>query len=264
MEPPVSDAAASLYRAKVMHRRLGAPRYRFVYRVFYLFVDVDRIEGLDRRLRLFSVDRFNLLSLRTRDYGDGRGLRAWAEALLRENGVDACPDRIRLLTLPRVLGFAFNPINLWYCERADGAALAVIAEVNNTFGEKHCYLLRPNPAADSSEDGPAPYLQAVDKPKIFHVSPFLPRRGHYRFDLSRPAAGLRVLIREFRDGAPVMNASLLGRRQALTDGAILGQVARMPWMTLKVVAGIHWQALKLWLRGARFHRKPAPLNPHVS
>ena len=240
-----------LYPARVMHRRRVAPLYRFVYDIFYLLVDVDRLEALQRGLRFFSLDRFNLLSLRVRDFGDGRGLRAWAERMLAGAGIALAGGRIRLLAMPRVLGMGFNPISLWYCEHADGSLRAVIAEVRNTFGEKHSYLL----AADGA---PLPWGQALDKDKCFHVSPFFDLKGRYRFRLAQPGETLAVSIQESRESVLTMDATLSGRRQALTDGAILRQVIAMPWLMLKVVAGIHWEALKIWLRGGRFHSKPEP------
>lgn len=247
----------ALYVTRVMHRRLVPPLYRFVYRVFYLLVDVDRVDALAARLRWFSYNRFNLLALHDRDHGDGGGLRAWAERLLRGQGIDLAGGRIRLLAFPRVLGFAFNPISLWYCEHRDGGLRAVIVEVNNTFGEKHCYVL-------ASGGAPLPYELVMEKDKVFHVSPFFDRAGRYRFTLGAPEARVRLAIHETREGVPILDATLAGERRALTDAAIFGQVLRMPWMTVKVVAGIHWEALKLWLRGATFHRKPAPLRPDVS
>lgn len=247
----------ALYTTRVMHRRLVAPLYRFVYRVFYLLVDIDQLDALAARLRLFSYNGFNLLSLRDCDHGDGRGLRAWAENLLLAQGVTLDGGRIRLLAFPRVLGWAFNPISFWYCEHRDGTLRAVIAEVRNTFGEKHSYVL-------ASGGAPWPYEQAVEKDKVFHVSPFFDRVGRYRFTLSAPEARLRVAIHETREGLPILDATLAGERRRLSDAAILGQVLGMPWMTLKVVVGIHWEALKLWLRGAKFHRKPEPVRPDVS
>lgn len=251
MGEAVSEAAGHLYPATVMHRRLVAPLYRFTYRVFYLLVDVDRLDGLDRALRFFSHNRGNLLSIRDADHGDGRGLRAWAERMLRSGGLEPDGGRIRLLCMPRVLGMGFNPISLWYCERRDGSLQAILAEVNNTFGEKHSYLLASAPDA-------AAYGQTYEKDKCFHVSPFFDLHGRYRFELGEPGEALRVLIHETREGVPILDATLAARRQALTDGAIVKQVLAMPLLMLKVVAGIHWEALKIWLRGARFHSKPAP------
>lgn len=252
-----ADQAGWLYPARVMHRRRIAPLYRFVYRLFYLLVDIDRLDELQRRLRFFSHNRFNLLSLRDRDYGDGLGLRAWAERLLRDQGIALEGGRIRLLTLPRVLGWAFNPISLWYCEHRDGSLRAVIAEVRNTFGEKHSYLL-------ASGGAPMPYEAVYEKDKCFHVSPFLDRAGQYRFRFDAPGERLRVAIHELRGETPVMDATLAAERRSLSDAALLAQVLKMPWMALKVVAGIHWEACKLWLRGAGYRPKPAQLPRDVS
>lgn len=239
-----------------MHRRLIAPLYRFVYRVFYLLLDVDRVDEAARPLRLFSHNRFNLLSFHDRDHGGeiSGGLRAWAENILRNEGISLDGGRIRLLCMPRLFGYAFNPISLWYCEHADGKLRAVIAEVRNTFGEKHSYVL-------ASGGEPMAYEQAQDKDKCFHVSPFFDLVGRYRFLLSEPGERLHVGIHESREGVPILDATVAAERRNLTDAAILGQVLRMPVMTLKVVAAIHWEALKIWLRGGRFHKKPEP--PHL-
>lgn len=248
----MNDAGA-LYPTKVMHRRLVAPFHRFVYRVFYVLLDVDRIGELARGLRLFSHNRFNLVSFHDRDHGSGEpgALRGWAESLLAREGIRLDGGRIRLLCLPRLFGFAFNPIALWYCEHRDGTPRAVIAEVRNTFGEKHCYLL-------ASGGRPLAYEGPHTKEKCFHVSPFLDLAGEYEFRFSAPAETVRLHIHETREGLPILDATLHGERRALTDRALLRQVLALPGMTLKVVAGIHWEALKLWLRGAKFHRKPEP------
>lgn len=234
-----------------MHRRHVAPLYRFVYRIFYLLLDVDRLDELHAQRRLFSHNRANLLAIHDRDHGDGKGLRAWAERMLAGAGIALEGGRIRLLCMPRVLGMAFNPISLWYCEHRDGTLRAVIAEVNNTFGEKHSYLL-------ASGGAPLAYLSPQDKDKCFHVSPFFDLVGRYRFTLSDPGETLRVIINETREGVPTLDATLAGERRELTDAAMLKQVLTMPFLMLKVVAGIHWEALKLWLRGAKFHSKPPP------
>ncbi len=245
------DGSACLYSARVMHRRRVAPFYRFVYRVFYVLLDVDRIDEATADTRLFSHNRFNLLSFHDADHGDHTigGLRDWAERLLASRGIELAGGRIRLLALPRLFGFAFNPISLWYCEHADGSLRAVIAAVNNTFGESHCYLL-------ASGGAPFPYEKEMEKEKCFHVSPFFDLMGRYRFRLSAPEERIRVVIHESREGLPIFDATLAGERQSLCDTVILKLVAAMPVMTLKVVAGIHWEALKIWLRGGKFHKKP--------
>lgn len=257
--PSAAAEAAALYPSRVMHRRRVAPLYRFVYRVFYIVWDIDRIDEAVAGLRLVSRNRFNLLAFHDRDHGSGApgDLRRWAEDLLAQAGIALDGGRIRLLAFPRLLGFAFNPISLWYCEHRDGRLRAVIAEVRNTFGEKHCYLL-------ASGGEPMPYQQPHEKDKCFHVSPFFDLVGRYRFTLEDPGERLRVVIHETRDGLPILDATLAGERRPLRDGAVLAQVLRMPLMTLKVVAGIHWEALKIWLRGGRFHGKPAAPEHDVS
>ncbi|MGH8455914.1 MAG: DUF1365 domain-containing protein [Stenotrophobium sp.] len=253
------QAAGFLYPARIMHRRLVAPFYRFVYRVFYLLIDIDRIDELARGLRLFSHNRFNVLSFHDRDHGAQQpgALRTWAEAVLGEAGIRPDGGRIRLLCMPRLFGFAFNPISLWYCEHADGTTRAVIAEVRNTFGERHSYLL-------ASGGQPFAYEQVHEKEKCFHVSPFLDLVGRYRFTLSEPGERLRMAINEFREGVAILDATVAAERRPFTDGNVLKQVLLMPLMTLKVVAGIHWEALKIWLRGARFHHKPKPPEAGVT
>lgn len=254
----MSDAPAALYRATVMHRRHVAPFYRFVYRVFYLLVDIDRLDETAAGLRGFSHNRFNLLALHDRDHGDGQGgLRVWAERVLREHGVELAGGRIRLLAFPRVLGRVFNPISLWYCEHADGSLRAVIAEVRNTFGEKHSYVL-------ASSGRPLAYGEMPEKEKCFHVSPFFDVAGRYRFDLSEPGARLRVAIQLKDSAAPRLDATINAERRALTDAAIVRQVLALPGLAAKIVVAIHWQALKIWLRGGVFHRKPQPPHPDIS
>ncbi|HKY90220.1 MAG TPA: DUF1365 domain-containing protein [Nevskiaceae bacterium] len=254
----MADAGA-LYPARIAHRRRIAPLHRFVYRVFYLLLDVDRIDALATQLRFFSRNRFNLVAFHDRDHGDGRqgGLRAWAEGLLATAGVALDGGRIRLLCLPRLLGFGFNPISLWYCEHRDGSLRAVIAEVRNTFGESHAYLI-------ASGGRPLAYDSPQDKEKCFHVSPFFDLVGRYRFRFSEPGARLRLVIHETREGVPILDATLAAERKALSDRALVAAALAMPWMTLKVVAGIHWEAFKIWVRGARFHRKPAPPEVKVT
>ena len=257
--PAKQDETACLYAAQVGHRRLVAPFYAFKYQVFYLLLDIDHFAQSAASARFFSHNRFNLLSFHDRDHGAETqgGLRDWAEGLMQQSGIEPDGGRIRLLVMPRLLGYAFNPISLWYCEGRDGSLRAVIAEVRNTFKEKHSYLL-------ASAGAPIAYETALEKEKCFHVSPFFDLNGRYRFELGEPSQQLRVHIHETRDGVPILDASLTGQRRPLRDRVIVWQVLKMPFMTLKVVAGIHWEALKIWLRGGKFHSKPEPPAHEVS
>lgn len=253
------DTAGWLYSASVMHRRYFDRPYRFRYRVFSLLLDIDRIDQATACSRILSHNRFNLLSIHDADHlpPGATGLRPWAEDVLAGAGIDGRGLRIRLLCFPRILGLVFNPISLWYCETREGRPAAVIAEVRNTFGERHCYLLRPPRAGG---DWPLTASHAKD----FHVSPFIGMAARYDFHLPRPGRRLRVAIREYSDDRLLLVATQTGERRAIGTGNLLLQLLRVPWQTLKVIGAIHWQALRIWLRGERFHRKPPPPMQEVS
>lgn len=255
----LSPDLACVYSAEVMHRRLFGSTYRFRYRVFSLLLDIDALDRVAEATPLFSRNRFNLLSFHDRDHlpAGESDLRAWAQRMLRQGGIDASPLTIRLLCFPRVLGLVFNPLSLWFCEAADGRPVAVIAEVRNTFGERHCYLLKPERA------GAGWPLRAAHA-KEFHVSPFIGMQARYEFRLSRPDDRLSVVIREYQDDRLMLVATQTGRRQPFATTSLLLQLLRVPFQTLKVLAGIHWQALKIWLHGGRFHRKPTPPLEEIS
>jgi DUF1365 family protein len=242
-----------LYVGEVMHRR-AQPYHKLRYRVFSLLLDLDELPALGRRFRWFSHNRFNLLSFHDRDHGscDGRPPRAWVDAALAANGI-ATGGRIALLCFPRLWGYVFNPLSIFFCYAPSGALGAILYEVRNTFGDKHGYLIEVPPDRTSDD---AAIAQACAKG--FHVSPFLPLAGEYRFRLQPPGARLAIQIRHLLDGAEALLATHSGWRQDLTDGALLSAVARHPLMTLKVIAGIHWEALRLWLKRARVHPRPTP------
>jgi hypothetical protein len=253
-----ADHHSCLYPGTVLHRRVQ-PYHRLCYRVFSLLVDLDELPTLDRRLRLFSYNRFNLLSFHDRDHGrcDGASPRAWIDAALQAHGLEPAA-RITLLCFPRLLGYVFNPLSIFFCYAASGAVRAILYEVRNTFGDKHGYLIE----VPRDHAGGAAIHQTCAK--CFHVSPFLPIAGTYAFRLRPPGARLSIQIRHLIDGAEILLASHKGRRETLTDGAILGNVIRHPLMTVKIIAGIHWEALVLWLKRAGFHRRPEPPASDVS
>lgn len=259
--------AAVLYSFRVMHRRRVAPLYRFVYRIFSVLFDIDRLDELHAGRRLFSHNRFNLLSLYDRDFGRGESgeLRSWAESVCAGQGIELAGGRIRLLAQPRMFGWAFNPVSFWYCEHADGSLRAIIAEVRNTFGEKHSYLLSSaSTGPDASAGRPLPYGLVLEKEKCFHVSPLFDLVGRYHFTFGEPGERLLVKLDETREGLPLIDTAMVGRARPFSDAVMLRQLLGMPVQAVKVLAGIHWQALKIWLRGARFHKKPLPPSAEVT
>jgi len=251
-----------IFFTRVMHRRLFPVQYRFDYRVFSLLLDIDALDRLPTRLRLgrFALFKGNLFRFDPADHGprDGSALRPWVEALLGARGIDLDGGRIRLLCFPRVLGYGFNPLSLWYCEHRDGRLRAVIAEVSNTFGEHHFYLL-----ANGGQPIDWPLRDRAQK--CFHVSPLMDMLGEYHFRLSEPSDHLAVLIRQYDDqGQLKLVATQTGHGEPLTDAALSRAFRRTPLMTFKVMVAIHWQALKIWLSGARYFPKPEPPRQEVT
>jgi len=242
--------ASALYLGRVMHHRMLPKVHHFRYRVFSLLLDLDELDSLDRRLRLFSRNRFNLFSFYDRDHGSGSGnLKADIDRLLASAGLDLGGGRIRLLCYPRLLGYVFNPLSVYYCEDAGGTLRARLCEVTNTFGQRHSYLL----PVDSDRPQQRP---AVDK--CFYVSPFMPMDCRYRFRLAPPAERISLHIEQSRNDQRIFVASFAGRRQTLSDSTLLRAWLSHPLMTLKVIAGIHWEALRLWLKGLPLQPRPEP------
>jgi len=241
-----------LFFGDVMHARLRPRRNRFVYRVFFLRVPVDRLDTM--RGPLFSVDQVNLFSFHRRDHGarDGTELGPWIRQLLLREGIDSADGEIWLQAFPRVLGYVFNPVSFWLCHDRQGALRAVVCEVNNTFGEHHKYLLaHPDQRPIASGD-------RLTAEKVFHVSPFCEVKGRYQFQFTLQEHGCAVRI-DYDDGeGRLLATAVRGRAQSLTTRALARAFIAYPWMTLGVIMRIHWQALRLWRRGVPFFSKPLP------
>jgi uncharacterized protein len=247
------EEAASLYVGDVMHARLKPVGHRFTYRVMSLLVDLDRLDDADRQSALFGVNRPALYSFHEKDHGerDGSSLRAYAARCAAAHGVDLAGGRVLLLCYPRLLGYAFNPLSVYFCYRADGELALIIYEVRNTFGEIHAYALPLCPGDVS----PVGIRQVQDK--LFYVSPFITMAMRYHFRISPPQDTVKLRILETDREGPLLAATFCGRRRALTSAALLGAFFALPLVTFKVTAAIHWEALRLWVKGARLVSRPA-------
>lgn len=249
--PPAE--ATCFYEGNVMHQRLKPVGHRFDYRVFSLAIDVDRLDEADRQSRLFSVNRANLLSFREIDHTRNPSVTVaeHARTLLRDAGVETPAARILLVCYPRVFGIVFNPLAVYYAYDAEGALIGLIYEVRNTFGERHIYTL-PVRDGELSESG---LRQEADK--VFHVSPFIAMNMRYHFRMLPPGEEIRWRILETDPDGPLLSATFSGVRRALTTKSILALSVRVPFLPVRILGGIHWEALKLWVKGMAYIPRPA-------
>ena len=238
----------------VRHRRLRPHEHAFQYPTYFLMLPLRSMRlgpsaGLPR-------NRFGLLSFYDRDHGDGRAdALAWLDELLASEGITDASGEVWLHTYPRVLGYAFKPVSFWHCQRADGSLAAIVAEVNNTFGERHAYLLSGRALA---------YGREVQAQKVFHVSPFCAVQGQYRFRFMHTATRTVARVDHDDEQGPLLQTSVSGHLQPLTAQAVRAAFFGMPLMTLGVILRIHWQALRLWLKHVPYFGKPTPPQALVS
>ncbi len=239
---------ASLYVGETSHRRFEPRPHGFSYRLFQLLIDVDRVDEAFIGLKLMRRGRTGFMSFEPRDHGDRRSqsLRPWVQERLAEADLPASAATIRLLCFPRILGFVFNPLSIFFVHAADEGLEAVIYEVNNTFGQTHAYVI---PAGG----GDRQVQRAV---KQLYVSPFYRVEGEYRFDIAAPGEAFDLRIVKIRDGRPDFVATQTAIRKTLTDQQLVSLFFSLPLMTLKVVAAIHWEALRLLIKGAPFGPRP--------
>jgi DUF1365 family protein len=238
---------------EVRHTRLRPQRHRFAYRTYFLLLPMRSLH-LDEARGGLAINQRAGVSFYDADHGDARGPEAggalaWLEELLQQEAIHDADGEIWLHTYPRVLGYAFKPVSFWYCHRQDGSLRAIVVEVNNTFGERHCYLL----------DSPRYGVEMVAR-KCFHVSPFCRVSGLYRFRFMRTTrhGQERTVVRVDHDDTdgPLINTSVSGTLEPVTPTALRRALWQYPAMTFMVVARIHWQALQLWLKRVRFFSKP--------
>lgn len=251
---------SSLYTGWIAHERTRPARNAFRYPVYYLGVDLAELAALDATVACFSHNRPNLVSLWDKDHGqrDGSALRPWIDAIAASAGLDLSGGRVLLLTFPRVLGARFYPVSFWYLFAAGDVPLGVLAEVHNTFHDRHSYLLH-------NGGQPFDWDSRPRQRKAFYVSPFVQREGvEYEFAFSAPAEELEASIRDFVEGVPTLTASIALRAEPLTNAALLRTVFAHGPISVVALVRIHWQALKLAFKRVPFHPHTPPPAEEIS
>lgn len=240
-----------LYQGSVMHHRLSPKVHRFNYAVFSICIDLDELESLDSQLRWFSLNRFNLFSFYPADHCRDSSLALKEDILKRLQDEEWAKGtvRIELLCYPRVLGYVFNPLSCYFCYDQQNNLLGILYEVSNTFGEQHSYPL------EAKQDQ---RKQQQRCEKAFYVSPFMPFDCEYQFSVTPPNESVDIHIRQTQQQDTIFIAAFSGRQQSLTDNGLLINFIKYPLMTIKVIAAIHWEALRLWKKGLKLQPRLPP------
>lgn len=248
----IENVSSALYRGTLRHTRLAERGHSFTYRTYQVLLNLDELDKLAGTVWPFGYNRPALTTLYDRDHLHLKSepVRVKLDRLLRRAGVRPAGGPILLLTNLRVVGYVFNPVSFYYCLDPEHHLRAVVAEVNNTFGERYCYLL--------TELLPTAGGVLAEADKVFHVSPFFPIAGRYRFFFTPPGEHLDVRIELRRGDILDFFASFQATRSAFTTRNLLAALAGVPLVTVKTILAIHWQALLLWRKRVSFHRKPSP------
>lgn len=241
----------AIYKGTVTHKRLRPKKHGLSYSVFNVLIDCGEISALSKKLKLFSYNKPNLVSLYDKDFGDSKDLMSYLNGLAQKATPEIEISSFKMLTYPRIFGYAFNPLTVYFGLDANDETRLMIYEVNNTFGQRHTYVI----PAEQREDGMI--WQNCDKQ--FYVSPFNDVSGNYTFHVTPIAEKLTVGVALRDDEGPLLNAFFAGKRGELTDSGLIKAILNTGWMTAKVMAGIHWEALKLFIKGVKL--KPRPEAP---
>ena len=243
---------SAIYKGSVIHERMRPKRHRLRYDVFTMLIDLEELPSLDKSGLLFGHNRFAVLSFFDRDHGraNGEALRPWVEARLQEVGVEPDGGAIRLLCYPRIFGYVFNPLSVYFCYRLDGALSAIVYEVCNTFGERHAYVIRTPKSS-------RPVIRQSCEKKMY-VSPFMAMDTKYHFRIVPPAEKINIAIRQEDEDGILFAAAFSGKKSPFNRKTLIGCLAAFPLLTVKIITAIHWEAFLLWAKGLKvFPHTPA-------
>ena len=246
-----------IYNGTVIHKRFKPKAHYFKYKVFSLLIDLSELEELDKKVNFFSLNKFNLISFYERDHGarDGSFLVDWVKQNLKANNIITEKIRIKLLCYPRILGYVFNPLSVFFIYNKDERLISILYEVKNTFGEQHTYVFRVENENKLIQNNCS---------KKFHVSPFIEMNCNYFFRVLKPVEKLSVIIDQYDKEGKILFASQDGIRSALTSMNLMNSYLKHPLMTFKIISAIHFEAFKLWVKGIKFVKKKLKIKNNIT
>ena len=246
-----------IYSGNVVHKRFKPKIHFFKYKVFSLLIDLSELELLDKNLKIFSYNKFNIVSFYDRDHGarDGSSIKEWVIDNLKKNNIDNENIQIKLLCYPRIFGYVFNPLSVFYIYDNNSNLISVLYEVKNTFGEQHTYIFK----TDIDQN----LLQHMCKKK-FHVSPFIEMDCTYFFRLLKPGKKISVIIDQNDKDGKILYASQDGVRSEISNANFVKSYLKHPLMTFKIILAIHFEAFKLWSKGIKFIKKTLKIKNNIT
>jgi DUF1365 family protein len=247
---------SSIYNGTVIHKRFKPKIHFFKYKVFSLLIDLSELNTLEKKISFFSYNRFNLVSFFDKDHGsrDGSSLIEWVKKNLQANRINSDEIKVRLLCYPRILGYVFNPLSVFYVYDKRDNLVSVLYEVKNTFGEQHTYIFKV-------ENG---QLLKHNCPKKFHVSPFIEMNCDYFFKILKPSEKISVVINQYQVNEKILYASQDGTRVDFTSSELIKSYLKHPLMTFKIISAIHFEAFKLWVKGIKFFKKKLKIKNNIT
>jgi len=248
---------SSIYNGAVIHKRFKPKKHFFKYNVFSLLIDLSELEDLDKRIKFFSFNKFNLVSFHEKDHGhrDGSSLVEWIKKNLNENNINSKDIRIKLLCYPRIFGYVFNPLSVFFIYDSSEKLISILYEVKNTFGEQHTYIFKVKDDAN---------LFQHNCSKKFHVSPFIEMNCNYFFRILKPGEKISVIIDQYQTDEKILYASQDGKRVDFTSKELLKSYLKHPLMTFKIISAIHYEAFKLWTKGIKFIKKKIKIRNNIT
>ena len=248
---------SSIYNGTVIHKRFKPKKHFFRYSVFSLFIDLSELNQLDNSIKFFSFNKFNLISFFEKDHGDrdGSSLIKWVKKNLNENNISSENIKIKLLCYPRILGYVFNPLSVFFIYNSKNKLISILYEVKNTFGEQHTYIFKVEDDLN---------LFQHNCSKKFHVSPFIEMNCNYFFRILKPGEKISVIIDQYHSNEKILYASQDGKRVDFNSKELLKSYLKHPLMTFKIISAIHYEAFKLWTKGIKFISKKFKIKNNIT